>query len=369
MNDDVPNGPGAIAEEVFAALRRRKNVLITGPPGTGKTRLLTEVARWFDQIPTVPGFDPQGGVPFPPRPEADAGWLLSPNRTDRKTFKMVFYSGTRHRHVLRGLEPEPGEAGAFRYSRGTLFEANEHARRADGASLLIIDEINRGPAVEAFGEAVVAIESDKRLDDDGTRSASSYPIQLPSLNGHMYDYYFSAHLYVLAAMNEADASVAPMDVAFRRRWEVVTLLPDVDVARSELGLLDGPGAPGSAQELLGAFVDAWVQVNERVSLLRGSEYQLGHAVAIPEPGRDLANVAEAALFVRERWSQLEQHLGEVFFGDPRAEVAALAGGDEQHYSLEQLNVGTEPATRMVRPQPANPVEWLALLQALAQVDE
>ena len=364
MIQGMDAGPSPTALRIFAALNRRKNVLVNGPPGTGKTRLLSEVSKWFEGEPPGVGFDPQGRIPFPPREEA--GWLPSPDRDDRRSFRVVFHPGTRFRHLLRGLEPVPNAQAEFRYSRGVLFEANEHALGANGAALLIIDELNRGPAVEAFGEAVVALEADKRLDGEGQPTAWSYPVQLPGDGGHMEEYYFSAHLYVLAAMNEADASVAPVDVAFRRRWEQFALRPEVAVARAALGLTGAAGAPGSPEELFGAFVDAWSRVNERISLLRGSEYQLGHAVAIPELGREFPDGAAAATFVQERWRQLEQHVGEVFFGDPRAEVAALAGSAEDEYSVVEHSIGTEQGTSIKRPRElTTPEAWAALLRALA----
>ena len=42
----------------------------------------------------------------------------------------------------------------------------------------IIDEINRGPAIEAFGGSIVAIEPDKRLDDNNQETVNTQKFEI-----------------------------------------------------------------------------------------------------------------------------------------------------------------------------------------------
>lgn len=359
MNE--PLGPSSDAIRVLEALIRSRNVLLSGPPATGKTRLLTEVAQRFMTAPGV-GLDPHGAVPFPP--QAYSTWLPSPDRDQRQSFRMVFHPGIRYRHLLRGLEPVPNQAGSFRYTEGMLYKANEFATAEEGTALLVIDEINRGPAVEAFGDAVVALEPDKRLNSDNNIGPQTYPIMLPRESGEHEEYHFSDHLYVLAAMNSADASVAPMDVAFLRRWEPILLRPDRDIVAAALNLIEGNDLEGETRELLETLVDAWDQVNYRIRLLRGEAYQIGHGVLIPRKGQELLNIETAVGFVEERWTLIEQHVNELFFGNPRATVAVMGGYEEGAYRIEEEYVGAELGTRIVHPSANTSVEWIDTLKSV-----
>ena len=98
--------------------------------------------------------------------------------------------------------------GKFRIAEGVLYKASEHARRAGHAALVIIDEINRGPAVQVFGGSIVAMESDKRLGPGGERMPSTQYFELLNpRTGDLIEYAFPESLYLLAAMNQADVSV------------------------------------------------------------------------------------------------------------------------------------------------------------------
>src|SRR5690606_2968959 len=80
-----------------------------------------------------------------------ADWLPSKERSKRATWSITFHQGTKYRDFVVGLVPalSQGTAGFIR-QKGILLEAAEHAMNSDSASLLLIDEINRGPAVAIF---------------------------------------------------------------------------------------------------------------------------------------------------------------------------------------------------------------------------
>lgn len=377
MTTEVSEDASAILE----LLRDRHNVLISGPPGTGKSRLLSEVARAFEgRTPTGPVHVPGAAIAIPQAPPVAGslrGILPSPERTSRKVFRTVFHQNSKYRDFVTGLVPVVGAKASgggttFRIVAGTLYRASEHARSRDGASLLIIDEINRGPAVQIFGGSIVAIESDKRLAPDGSFRLETQVFEVTAVDsGDLVEYALPHHLYVVAAMNQADTSVEPLDVAFLRRWAPFRLEPSVAVLRSYFGLEPvGPAvlpeAAGSPGDVYEGAVRAWIGVNARIRLGRGPEFQIGHGVLMAR-GSAATSIEDALRDVAESWRIIRAHVDEVFFGDVRGIAAVLnVGGVESHpYRLEDSTFADEPRLELVGPEVVSARIVFSLLRAVA----
>jgi len=360
------------ARAVLALLRERHNVLIAGAPGTGKTRLVNEVREVFVMTPPLP-FDKNGPIPFPKEqsdpPEDIAEWLPSPDRRDRRVFTTVFHQGTKHRDFVCGLAPVPGgQTLTFRVQRGALYQAAEHALSADGASLLVVEEINRGPAVAAFGGAIVAFEGDKRLSSDGSALPTTTFFEVLDDSGLSTRYALPTHLYLVATMNQADTSVESLDVAFLRRWARYRLSPSVEVLLEFFGLdgsEDQPDVATASKHVYAAAVAAWVAVNNRISVGRDVEFQIGHGVLMAG-GTPPTDPVAAAAYIVQGWEDIRSHVEEVFFGDVLAVAEVLNVGRNPNHILEVVDhdFAGGAKSELVIP-PITGLNVYALLKAIA----
>lgn len=130
---------------------------------------------------------------------------------------------------------------------------------------MFIDEINRGNVSKIFGELISLIELDKRAGCSNALSITlPYSKQLFSV---------PANVSIYGTMNSADRSLTPLDTALRRRFEFVEFLPDPELlAKREL---DGKIYTAEVGGInLAGLLD---MLNERIEILLGRDYVLGHA--------------------------------------------------------------------------------------------
>jgi 5-methylcytosine-specific restriction protein B len=215
------------------------------------------------------------------------------------------YSQARPVRWLRQYEPARPytELMESRFSQMTIYEpstinkerlaallAPEQPReRGPEPRVLIIDEINRGNVSRVFGELITLIEPSKR-----ERAAEALEVTLPYSKDR---FSVPANVHLIGTMNTADRSLAGLDVALRRRFEFVEMLPDVEALEGVV--------------VAGIPIDALLfTMNRRIEALLGRDYMLGHAYFM---GLDAASPLQALAGVFRR--QVLPLLQEYFFED------------------------------------------------------
>ena len=364
------------AQQVLTLLAKRRNVLLAGPPGTGKSMLLAQVAQIFDTLSdeNSPHYSADAPVPIPAESGDGLPSILKQVK-HRRVFRCVLHQSSKYRDFLTGIMPDTREAvspGKFRVVEGVLYKASEYAKLNDHAALLIIDEINRGPAVQVFGGSIVAMEGDKRLGPSGERMPSTHYFDLlDPENGDLKEYAFPDSLYILAAMNQADVSVEPLDIAFLRRWAPFVLEPSSQALREHYNIEDDSGeelpeTPVSRDDVLRATVRAFESINQRIAIGRGPEFRIGHGMLMV-PGGMPEDVGDVLHELATIWALLKNHIDEVFFGDVRGAAAVLNANFEASgnpYILRETVFGGLLKAEIKGPIAVGPESIYGLMRAL-----
>lgn len=117
--------------------------------------------------------------------------------------------------------------------------------------LLVIDEINRGNISKIFGELITLLEADKREEVVVRLPYSQQRFSVPK------------NLYVLGTMNTADRSIALLDIALRRRFNFVEIMPDPSLLPTDV-------AGVNLSKLLET-------VNKKIEVMIDRDHTIGHS--------------------------------------------------------------------------------------------
>ena len=115
-----------------------------------------------------------------------------------------------------------------------------------------------------FGELITVLESDKRLT-----SANELITTLPYSKTK---FAVPPNLYLIGTMNTADKSIALIDVALRRRFGFIEMMPDYSVLEKYL-VSDDEGI----QEIFNLAILALKKVNENILKTYDRDHQIGHS--------------------------------------------------------------------------------------------
>ena len=253
------------------------NLILFGPPGTGKTFALQPYLRHENDRPGLASL-----ITFHPsysyeefiegiRPEVINGQISYRIR------KGIFYKACLSAIQQAGY-------GTLADCLNDAPETRKQKLKRAPAHYLLIDEINRANVASVFGDLITLLETDKRLGAENelwlTLPYSQERFGVP------------INLFVVATMNTTDRSIALLDIALRRRFSFREMLPDLAVL-PKIDSID-------LAQLLGT-------INERIEYLLDRDHQIGHAYLT-----NIGNHADLCVAFRDRIIPLLQ---EYFFND------------------------------------------------------
>lgn len=251
---------------------------------------------------------------------------------------VTFHQSFSYEEFIEGLKPvtSSDEEGDINYEvRPGVFrqisaraEASWQAHGENAPKyLLVIDEINRANIAKVFGELITLLEDDKRLGKSNELKA-----RLP-YSGDVFG--VPPNLYVLGTMNTADRSIALLDLALRRRFSFVELMPNPSLLETVAGV---------------DLNQALTKLNQRVALLLDRDHQIGHSYFLElNDASDLhfAWFNKVVPLLQEYFyndsSRLFAVLGTAFLkvrevGEISSDLAELVDTESAKYDLKDLSV-------------------------------
>lgn len=216
-------------DRLRAVLVRKKNVILQGAPGVGKTFAAKRL------VYSVMGEKDESRIEF-----------------------IQFHQNYSYEDFVMGYKPD-GEG--FTLTHGVFYQfCKKAADDSEKEYFFIIDEINRGNMSKIFGELLMLIEKDYR----GSEAKLAY-------NGE----YFTVpdNLYIIGMMNTADRSLAMIDYALRRRFSFFDIQPGFETQ----GFIEYQNSVEN--DLFNEVVKVVIELNKEIEADKslGSGFCIGHS--------------------------------------------------------------------------------------------
>lgn len=251
-------------DTLVGLILNKKNVILQGAPGVGKTYAANRLA-----------------------------YSIIGEKNKDRVMMVQFHQSYSYEDFIEGFRPQTDSAG-YDIKKGSFYKfCKKAAEDSDNKYFFIIDEINRGNLSKIFGELFMLIEKDKR----GNSLQLLYSDE---------KFYVPSNVYIIGMMNTADRSLAILDYALRRRFAFYDMKPAFD----RPSFIDYKQSLNSSG--FNSLIDCVMKLNEAISedSSLGEGFCIGHSYFCDLKKADYAALSSIVEY------ELIPLLKEYWFDDP-----------------------------------------------------